>query len=86
MRRDGCTNSAGRDETENRGGRVKPECRTCRYFSRNSADEFDDSGECRISPPVIVPKMIPTEDIGGRAYGYWPTVMEDYWCGKHEPE
>lgn len=48
-------------------------CGNCRFWV-----DYGGDGECHLNPPVV------TLDPQGDVFSFWPEVLEDGWCGKHE--
>ena len=59
-----------------------PETRTCShctYWNPKEPDRYGAGGECRISPPEVLPFPI-----DGSPASYWPPTRPDAWCGQFE--
>lgn len=63
-------------------------CKDCRHF----APTKDNLGECRLNPPSVVVVPPPTLPDGkgptghGHVSGAFPTIRQNQWCSKLEPE
>lgn len=57
-------------------------CAICRFYRPGPSDVIgvadDEAGDCRREPPRVVAGVSP------QAWGVWPAVSADDWCGKYE--
>ena len=69
-------------------------CQDCRYFEPDSgsvkaemggSEAVSSYGDCRHSPPVVLPGRQLAAAAGGQLYrpiDRWPHVQTDQWCGE----
>lgn len=55
-------------------------CKSCRYWLATRSFVNETIGECRRRPPHTILPVNP----GDPAFGVWPSILSDNWCGEYK--